>query len=202
MCGNGARCAARYAFENGIAGARMRFETMAGMIEAEVLEDSGDVRIRMTPPCDFRLGLKIRLGALDRDMYFVNTGVPHAVIFVDDSETPVKEWGREVRFHNLFQPGGTNANFCRFLKDGRLQVRTYERGVEDETMACGTGAVAAALIAAVLGKISSPAHLVTSGGEPLTVLFDLVDGSQAENVYLQGPARIIYEGQMTAESLL
>ncbi len=202
MCGNGGRCAARYAYIHGIAGPRMRFETAAGIIEAEVLEESGDVRLRMTPPEDFRQGLRIRLGGVDRDMYFVNTGVPHAVIFVDDSETPVKEWGREVRFHELFQPAGSNANFIRFLADGRLQVRTYERGVEDETMACGTGAVAAALVAAVLGRTTSPVQLVTSGGEPLTVLFDLHQGPAAENVFLQGPARIIYEGKLTAESFL
>lgn len=202
MCGNGARCAARYAFGNGIAGTRMCFETLAGIIEAEVLADSDDVRVRMTPPFDFRLGLRLRLGGSERDVSFVNTGVPHAVLFVDDGETPIKEWGREVRFHDMFQPAGTNANFVRLLKDGRLQVRTYERGVEDETMACGTGAVAAALIATVLGKTRSPVRLVTSGGEPLTVLFALRKGPVAEDVFLQGPARIIYEGKLTAESLL
>jgi len=202
MCGNGARCAARYAYVNKIAGARMSFETIAGIIEAEVLGDSGDVRLRMTTPFDFRLGLRLGIGGVEREASFVNTGVPHAVIFVEDSETPVKQWGREVRFHDMFQPAGSNANFIRFLRDGRLQVRTYERGVEDETMACGTGAVAAALIAAVQGKASSPIQLVTSGGEQLTVLFDLLAGPKAENVFLQGPARIIYAGTLTSESLL
>jgi diaminopimelate epimerase len=202
MCGNGARCAARYAYVNKIAGARMSFETIAGIIEAEVLGDSGDVRLRMTPPFDFRLGLTLRLGGVERDASFVNTGVPHTVIFVEDSQTPVKEWGREVRFHDMFQPAGSNANFIRFLADGRLQVRTYERGVENETMACGTGAVASALIAAVQGKADSPVQLVTSGGEPLSVFFDLTEGPSAENVFLQGPARIIYSGKLTAESLL
>ncbi len=202
MCGNGARCAARYAFINMIAGKRMSFETVAGTIDAEILEDSGDVRLKMTTPVDFRSGLKIELGGIERDVSFVNTGVPHAVIVVDDPETPVKEWGRQVRFHEMFQPAGSNANFIRFLEDGRLQVRTYERGVEDETMACGTGAVAAALVAAMLGKACSPVRLVTSGGEPLTVLFDLQEGPKAGNVRLQGPARIIYEGKLTAESLL
>ncbi len=202
MCGNGARCAARYAYVNKIAGARMSFETIAGIIEAEVLGDDGNVRLKMTPPVDFRLGLTLELGGVRQDASFVNTGVPHTVIFVKDSKTPVKAWGREVRFHQMFQPAGTNANFIRFLKDGRLQVRTYERGVEDETMACGTGAVAAALIAAIQKKACSPVQLVTSGGDPLTVLFDLLEGPKAENVFLQGPARIIYAGELTSESLL
>ncbi len=202
MCGNGARCAARFAFLNRIAGPKMTFETLAGIIEAEVLEESGDVRVRMTAPFDFRPGLKLSLGDRERDVFFVNTGVPHAVIFVDDDEIPVKEWGREVRFHSLFQPAGTNANFVRLLKSGELQIRTYERGVENETMACGTGAVAAAISAAALGRTASPVRCVTSGGEPLTILFDLLKGPGAENVFLQGPARIIYEGKLTAESLM
>jgi diaminopimelate epimerase len=202
MCGNGARCAARYAFINKIAGPKMTFETLAGIIEAEVLDESETVRLRMTPPFDFRLDLKLNLGGMERDIFFVNTGVPHAVIFVDDDRTPVQEWGREVRYHSMFQPAGSNANFVRHLASGELQVRTYERGVEDETMACGTGAVAAALIAAALGRAESPVRLITSGGEPLTVLFDLKGGPKVDNVFLQGPARIIYEGKLTAESLL
>ena len=147
MCGNGARCAARYAHMNGMAGPRMTFETLAGIVEAEVLEANGDVRLRLTAPSDFRLGLGIKLAGMERVVHYVNTGVPHAVVFVED-EVPVREWGRELRFHPMFQPAGTNANFVRLLAGGALQVRTYERGVEDETMACGTGAAAAALIAA------------------------------------------------------
>jgi diaminopimelate epimerase len=202
MCGNGARCAARYAFLNKIAGPKMTFATLAGLIEAEVLDESEIVRLRMTPPSDFRLDLKLKLGGTEREVFFINTGVPHVVIFVDDEGVPVKEWGREVRYHPLFQPAGSNANFVRNLASGALQVRTYERGVEDETMACGTGAVAAALIAGVLGRAESPVRCITSGGEPLTILFDLKKRLQIDNVFLQGPARIIYEGQLTAESLL
>jgi diaminopimelate epimerase len=202
MCGNGARCAARYAFINNIASPKMTFATLAGIIEAEVLDEGENVRLRMTPPSDFRLSQKIGLGGFERDVFFVNTGVPHTVIFVDDGNVPVKEWGREVRFHPLFQPAGSNANFVRLLAGGELEVRTYERGVEDETRACGTGAVASALIAGVLGRAESPVHCITSGGESLAVLFDLKKGPGADNVFLQGPARIIYEGKLTAESLL
>jgi diaminopimelate epimerase len=202
MCGNGARCAARFAFLNRIAGSQMRFETLAGIIEAETQADGATVRLRMTPPCDFRMNLKITLGGCERQLHFVNTGVPHAVLFVDDEDTPVKEWGRAIRNHTMFQPAGSNANFVKLLENGEIKVRTYERGVEDETMACGTGAVASALLAGVLGKVQSPVDLITSGGERLKVLFDLDKEQRVDNIFLQGPARIIYEGKLTAESLL
>jgi len=202
MCGNGARCAARFAFKNRIAGSKMKFETTAGIIEAEILEDDEIVRLQMTRPFDFRLGLSMSLDGDEHELAFVNTGVPHAVIFVETEEVPVKKWGRKVRFHELFEPEGTNASFVKVLEDGRLQVRTYERGVENETKACGTGAVAAALFATMQKGMDSPIEVVTSGGEVLTVLFDLLDGPVAKNVFLQGSARSIYSGQLTVEALL
>ena len=202
MCGNGARCAARFAYTKGIAGSRMSFETLAGIIEAEVSDDES-VRLRMTPPCDFRTGLKVMLDRRERELSFVNSGVPHAVFFTEEEEqVPVREWGKIVRFHPLFQPDGTNVNFVQKIGENSIRVRTYERGVEDETMACGTGAVASAIFAAINGLVRSPVAVDTSGGDRLTILFDLQEGPQAENVFLQGPARIIYEGNMTAESLL
>jgi len=202
MCGNGARCVARFAFRHKIAGPKMRFETAAGIIQAEILADDEVVRLQMTLPFDFRLGLSMSLDGEDHELAFVNTGVPHAVIFIETKDVPVKKWGRKVRFHELFEPEGTNASFVRVLESGRLQVRTYERGVEDETMACGTAAVAAALFATMQKGMNSPIEVVTSGGEVLTVLFDLFDGPVAENVFLQGAARSIYAGQLTAEALL
>jgi diaminopimelate epimerase len=202
MCGNGARCAARFAFRHGIAGKSMRFETIAGIIEAEVFGDVETVSLRMTDPLACQLDQSLELGGQQLSVSSINTGVPHAVIFVDGSDIPIKEWGKEVRNHRLFQPAGTNVNFIRLLTDGRLHVRTYERGVEDETMACGTGAVASAIIATLLGKVVSPVQVVTSGGEQLTVVFDLAEGTVIRNVRLQGPARRIYEGRLTEESLL
>ncbi len=203
MCGNGARCAARFAFSNGIAGKKMSFETVAGIIEAEILDDGDEVSLLMTPPFDFRTGLQVNLDGEERTLSFMNTGVPHGVLFLDEGvEIPVKEWGHVIRFHDLFQPAGTNANFVQPLADGGIRVRTYERGVEDETMACGTGAVASAIFAGIQGIAASPVKVTTSGGDQLTIVFDLKDGPAAENVYLQGPARMIYQGQLTAESLL
>jgi len=210
MCGNGARCAARFAYTKGIAGLRMSFETLAGIIEAEIctndIGDDENVSLRMTAPCDFRTNLSVILAGQEKILSFVNSGVPHAVLFMEEEESvPVQEWGQVVRFHPLFQPAGTNVNFVQKLAENTLRVRTYERGVEGETMACGTGAVASALFAATFGLASSPVTVITSGGERLIVLFDLhvgQHGPQAENVFLQGPARIIYEGKLTAEALL
>ncbi len=201
MCGNGARCAARFAYARGIAGKTMKFETLAGIIEAEILDDD-EVSLLMTAPVDYRKGLSAELGGKEREVSFMNSGVPHAVLFMEnDIDIPVKEWGNTIRFHELFQPAGTNVNFVQILDDA-IRVRTYERGVEDETMACGTGAVASAIFAAEKGVCSSPVRVTTSGGEHLKIVFDLQDTGQAENVYLQGPARIIYIGQVTAEALL
>ena len=202
MCGNGARCAARFAYRHNITGRKMTIETLAGVVEAEICDEDQLVRVKMTPPFDFRLDLSLRLDDEEYPVTFVNIGVPQAVIFVNTDEVPVKKWGRKVRFDEMFEPQGTNVNFVRVLPNGRLKVRTYERGVENETMACGTGAVASALYGAMLKGMESPIEVVTSGGEILTVLFDLHDGPVAENVFMQGPARLICNGNLTAEALL
>ena len=202
MCGNGSRCAARFAYRQGIAGRKMRFATLAGIIEAEIGEEESEVRVLMPAPRDFRLELALDLGGERRSLDFVDTGVPHAVLVVEDDQVPVAEWGREVRYHPLFGSKGSNANFIKLLPDGRLKVRTYERGVEAETMACGTGAVASALIAALRLGLKSPVRVVTTGGEELTILFTISTGPVAEQVFLQGPARLVYTGEVTSEALL
>ncbi len=202
MCGNGSRCAARFAYRHGIAGKQMRFATLAGIIEAEIGEKEDMVKVRMTRPHSFRLGLSLSVGDEERTVGYVDTGVPHAVIFVDNDDVSVQTWGRKVRFHELFEPQGANANFVRVLPDGQLKVRTYERGVEAETMACGTGAVASALFAAIQKGLKSPVEVITSGGEMLSISFDLFDGPEADNVFLQGPTRLVCTGNVTAEALL
>ncbi len=200
MCGNGARCAARFAYMHGIAPARMRFATIAGIIEATVSDIN--VSVKMTSPKDLRLGQTITIDGEDFELHYADTGVPHAVIFVEDIDrTAVKELGAKVRYHKMFMPAGTNADFVGRLKNG-FKVRTYERGVEDETLACGTGATAAALMAALTGQAESPVSITTSGGDTLTISFDLTDGPGADNVFLKGPAHVIYRGELTAEALL
>ena len=202
MCGNGSRCAARFAYRHNIAGKKMKLETLAGIVEMEICAEDDVVRVKMTQPYDFRFELSLELGGEERPAQYVNTGVPHVVIFTEEDDVPVVSWGRKIRYHQLFEPKGANVNFVRLLPDGRLKVRTYERGVEDETMACGTGAVASALFAALLKGFDSPVEVVTSGGDVLTILFDLHDGPVAENVFLQGPTRLICKGYLTAEALL
>jgi diaminopimelate epimerase len=202
MCGNGARCAARFAYRLGIAGKIMCFQTLAGIVEAEVMEDGDTVSLRMTNPVGCQLRRHIEVEGRQLEVSTIDTGVPHAVIFIDGEDIPVKQWGKTIRFHPMFQPAGTNVNFVRLLADGSLHVRTYERGVEDETMACGTGAVASAIIAGLYHKVDVPVQIVTTGGERLTVVFKIGSDDRVGDICLQGPARLIYEGQMTAEALL
>ena len=199
MCGNGARCAARFAHARGIAPATMRFQTLAGLIEAEVV--GAGVRLKMTPPGNARLDLTLDIEGQAQVVHHLNTGVPHAVLFVTDNATaPVLEWGRLVRYHPQFQPAGTNVNFVEHLGGDRLLVRTYERGVEGETMACGTGAVAAAVLAGMKGMVRPPVTVVTSGREELAIHFSLA-GQAVEAVQLEGPASFIYDGQLHPEAL-
>ena len=200
MCGNGARCVARFAYLHGIAAARMQFETLAGIIDATVADTQ--VTIRMTSPHSFRFDRQVEVGGQLLMVHSVDTGVPHAVIFVDDIQaTDVVGLGRQLRHHPVFAPAGTNVNFVGRSADG-LAIRTYERGVEDETMACGTGVVAGALIAAAKGMADSPVAMVTSGGIALTVQFTGNKGEAVDQVLLKGPAHLIYKGELTAEALL
>jgi diaminopimelate epimerase len=212
MCGNGARCAARYAFVRNIAPALMKFETIAGLIEARMV--GNNVKIRLTPPSDIVLGRPIEIDGQVREIHSINTGVPHIVYFVEDnSVTPVKKWGSFIRHHQLFEPAGTNVNFVQ-MPGRELHVRTYERGVEDETLACGTGAVASALIAALHGYVTSPVTVRTSGGDELIIHFSIQDlnakpdsnearrhEQRISEVYLEGPASLVYDGELYEEAL-
>jgi diaminopimelate epimerase len=199
MCGNGGRCAARYAVLNGLAPENLTFETLAGTIHAEVQDRR--VRLAMTGVGDFRLQQQIPINGETITGHFLKVGVPHVVIPVNDLEhIPVTLWGRTVRFHPLFQPAGTNVNFSHFMGPHALKLRTYERGVEDETLACGTGAVAAALIAARLGKAASPVTAHTRGGEALTIHFQ-AQGETFADVYLEGEALVVFQGELWVDEL-
>ena len=170
MCGNGARCAARFAHHTGIAGEKMVFRTDAGPIEAQIYGDQ--VKIKMTPPFACRTEVAIDLSVGRRTVSSINTGVPHVVLETDRlAEEQIVPLGREIRHHACFAPAGTNVNFVQPDGDNRLQVRTYERGVEDETLACGTGCVAAALVTALRRRWSAPIPVVTRSGGILTIYF-------------------------------
>lgn len=201
MCGNGARCAARFAHDHEIAPAVMKFETVAGIITAEILGAGEQVRVGMTQPFGYRELPPISLEGEEYPMTFINTGVPHVVLFADTDQNSAKNWGKEIRFHQLFEPAGTNVNFVSRGTDGVLMVKTYERGVEEITRACGTGVVAAGIVASLKGEADIPARIRTSGGEELVVSF-IKRGDSFDEVTLQGPARIIYSAELTSEALL
>lgn len=209
MCGNGSRCAARFTYLNQIAPANQRFETPAGIIHAKVFgQDKDRVKIQLTNPTDFKLHLNVQIDQNNLEGHFVNTGVPHVVYFMDDLEKiDLVGLGRSTRTHSLFAPNGTNANFVKIIDRHHLQIRTYERGVEDETLACGTGSVAAAVIAAMLGKTDSPISVQTQSGISLGVTFcrgrsPSKENEQFNDVMLEGDARIIYKGTLSEEALL
>lgn len=203
--GNGARCAARFAHMKRIAPRRMRFETMAGLVEAELVAASPgpsgeEVKIRFPNPTDLRLHLQIPLSRTIHEGHFINTGVPHCVYLVDDPDSvDLIRLGRETRYHPLFQPAGTNVDFITIQEPHRIRIRTYERGVEDETLACGTGSIASALVASLVGKTDSPVTLWPQSGIPLTVHFTRRGDSFAD-VFLQGDARAVYEGRMLPDA--
>ena len=198
MCGNGGRCAARFAAMQGIAGPRLSFETLAGIIAAEV--SGSRVKLQMVQPQGLTLDLEVRIEDRNHRLHAINTGVPHAVELVEEvSGIAVKELGRKIRFHPRFQPAGTNADFVQVVDRGHLKVRTYERGVEDETLACGTGAVASALIAAAKGLADSPVEIETTGGEVLNIHFQ-PRGGGFEKVFLEGDTRVVYEGSLWEEA--
>ncbi len=207
--GNGARCAARFAHLKRIAPRRMRFETLAGLIEAELVANGrassrtselDQVKIRFPDPKGLRLNLRVSANGVEREAHFIDTGVPHCVYLVEDPEkVDVIGIGRPTRYHPLFQPAGTNVNFISVLDPHRIRIRTYERGVEDETLACGTGSIASALIASLVAKAESPVTLIPQSGLNLTVHFTS-NGRTFSDVYLQGDARAVYEGKILPEA--
>jgi diaminopimelate epimerase len=210
MCGNGARCAVRFAHLTGIVRKpQMEFRTLAGIIKAELLGDK--VKVRMTSPHDLRTDLMLEAEGRSFDVDFINTGVPHSVVFAANGSeleaTDIQRWGHALRFHPYFQPAGANVNFVYVRDPHHLVVRTYERGVEGETLACGTGSIAACLIAGARGRAASPVEVLTRGGESLAVYFEISGEKQNpadarfKDVYLEGEARIAYEADLWTETL-
>ena len=193
MCGNGARCFARFAARLiGLREGTLSFQTMAGPISAELLGER--VRLSMSEPHSLQLAHCLNVEGADLEVHSINTGVPHAVTFVSDLESaPVVAQGRAIRHHQRFAPAGTNANFVQVLAPGSLSICTYERGVEDETLACGTGVVASALIHHLRTGAPSPVRVLVRGGDTLEVGFQTHD-SHPTSVTLTGPADFVFEG--------
>ena len=199
MCGNGARCFGRFTAHLGeIVLKRVTFETIAGTLSAEMIGD--DVRIAMSEPKDLKLNLDTKIEGFEAPLHFVNTGVPHVVTFLESvnalDDFDVFNFGAAVRNHKAFAPAGTNANFAAILAPDHISLRTFERGVEDETLACGTGMVAAALVHHLLTGAASPIKVDVEGGDTLEIGFEKTGEQTFKNVTLTGPADFVFEGEI------
>ena len=198
MCGNGAMCGARFAVLNGIATSPARFMTPDGVITAEIDDPSRpQVRIAVSDPGPIR-DVSVEVEGTTLDLFALKMGVPHAVAIVDDVDAfadaaTFHRIGRAVRMHDAFQPAGTNLNVIHRVDDRTIRMRTYERGVEAETLACGTGSVASAVVAVREGLVRAPVTVITSSGRPLTVRWT-ERGGGVTGVWLGGEARIVATG--------
>jgi len=192
MCGNGARCFARFVQKLTGVQERVTFETDAGIITARF--DGARVTVNLTPPTELKWHQHVRLTTGPATLHSLNTGVPHAVLFVPDTDQArVLSLGPEIRRHPDFGPRGTNVDFVQVLGPNHIRVRTFERGVEDETLACGTGVTAAALVAARLCQFQSPVRVGVRSGDELEVSFRDT-GREFDEVCLTGPAQFVFEG--------
>ena len=197
MCGNGARCFARFIQRvTGVAG-KTSFETGAGIIHAQF--NGEQVTVTMTDPKGLKLFENVFAAGANRTLHSLDTGVPHAVLFVDDVETvAVNELGAAIRSHPHFAPHGTNVNFVQLRDNEPMRVRTFERGVEGETLACGTGVTASALITSRLSQLPSPISVEVQGGDVLQVGFQW-SGLAFKEVTLTGPAQFVFDGVIALE---
>jgi diaminopimelate epimerase len=192
MCGNGVRCTALYMSHTSHPGSQLKIETKAGIIESLIKKDT--VKIKLTAPKGLKQDLPVDVNGRKLRVNFINTGVPHAVIFVDGlDKIDVFNLGRCIRYHKVFSPAGANVNFIEALGRNAIKIRTYERGVEDETLACGTGSTASALIFALKAGLEDKVMVHTRGKEILTVYFTK-KGLFFSDVWLEGRARIVYKG--------
>jgi diaminopimelate epimerase len=196
MCGNGARCTVAFAHRRGLCVARGTLATASGPLGFQV-HGAEEIEVDLPAPRDVALDLDVA-GAAYPALHACNTGVPHLVIPVPDLDAvAVERDGRELRHHPRFAPAGTNVNWvCRDEAAGQWHLRTYERGVEAETLACGTGAAATALILCRLGLAASPVAIRTRGGDLLTISVDLT----LPRLGLRGPAIVAYEGEVSCDA--
>ncbi len=204
MCGNGAMCGARYAVLHGIAKSPTRFLTPDGDVTAEVADPHRPkVRIRVSAPGPIRREV-VEIEGRELDFRALKMGVPHAVAIVDDADAFADAGifariGRAVREHDAFAPAGTNVNIIHRIDERTIRMRTYERGVEAETLACGTGAVASAVGAVAEGLVDGPpVTVITSSGRPLEVRWE-VEGERVTDVWLGGEGRIVATGHLHPE---
>lgn len=200
LCGNGARCVAAFAREIGVVTSpAMTFETRAGLVDAEV-SPSGAVKVWMPEPKNRRYGLQVKVGDTFVAGDYVEAGVPHFIVPCESvASVDVEGLGRALRLSDAFAPNGTNVDFVQFLPAHKAVIRTYERGVEAESGACGTGAVATAVVAVETKKMSLPVHIRTSQGYTLTVDGDWRH-AKATGFTLTGPVKKVFDGVVDLDS--
>ena len=185
LCGNGSRAAVHFASYLGITNGKASFGAYDGLHDAELLH-SGLVRLKMNDV--------LKVDRVDED-YLIDTGSPHYIRFVTGiQDFPVVEQGRAIRYSERFQAQGVNVNFAELLEGNTIFVRTYERGVEDETLSCGTGVTASALATSLSG-FKSPVHVRTRGGD-LQVEFKTGQSGMFQDIFLTGPAKMVFEGDL------
>jgi diaminopimelate epimerase len=203
MCGNGGRCIAKFAFDNNIVSTvRFAFESFGYIYE--VMRHAPTVyELKMKDPFDARLNQSININGKMFKVNYLNTGTDHSVILLDENpeigalnEVDVFNIGREIRYHNIYKPNGTNVNFVSKVSVKKIEIRTYERGVEDETLACGTGSVASALLCASKFNWDSPVEVKVKSGEVLTISFTKDKPGSFKNVSLKGPAENVFRGNI------
>jgi diaminopimelate epimerase len=195
MCGNGARSVAKFAYVFKISKSKkIIFETDAGTINAEILKND-NVKLSMYDPKDLKQNINIKIDNEDINIDFINTGVPHAVVFVDNVENiDILKIARNIRYNDLFfDVGGTNVNFVEVINHDTIKVRTYERGVEGETLACGTGIIASGILSVCKKFVDNPVNILARGGDKLRVSFEKTNNI-IKNVVLEGPAIISFNG--------
>lgn len=193
-CGNGFRCIALYAREVIKLPPKMIFESGSGLIEAAVGQ-SGDVKVQLVKPRIFEMSGMLEVSGHRLHYAFVDTGVPHIVIFVEGlGKIDVATIGRAVRTHAKFRPAGTNVNFVEVKSKREIMVRTYERGVENETLACGTGSTASSVVSVLKGYVATPVTVHTRGGEKLVIDLER-KGTVVTKAFLQGKSQVVYRGE-------
>jgi diaminopimelate epimerase len=190
MCGNGARAAAYYAYTHKLAPSEVEFDVLGVAYLAVV--DGDWVKLFMPPPVEIRETPGVIEEAGFQEGGYLNVGVPHYVVFADNiSQIDVEKIGKKYRHHQAFQPWGTNVNFVEILDKSNLKIRTYERGVEQETLACGTGSISAAILAKIQKNLELPITVHAPGGN-LRVDFD----DDMTKILLEGKVKIMYYGQL------
>lgn len=202
FCANGTRCAVRFALLAGLAtGLRMTIETDIGIMKAEV-DDRGLVTLAVSSPTKIEMDKPLKIGPRTIQGSFMFVGVPHYVVFLNDGlwQADIVPLGRSIRQHPDLQPHGANANFVVIRDEHSIEVRTYERGVEAETLSCGSGVVSSVSASALFGKVTSPVKVLTRSGITFEVTFRR-EGNELRDIRLRGDARVVYRGSMTSETV-